>query len=314
MQVVDNETAPVQEAKVGNGSNATRQPVGEQNRVKIRPQQSNEKSKQTQKIPRYTATTPVQQPRKAISVPKTTIETRQELEAARIFVEESRTKQDEIYDQHISLVAEYGADIFEHLRSLEQLLKPKKLYIDHQPKSFWHMRSVLINWLVTVHDDCGLLHEIIFLAVNYFDRFLSRNKVKDCNLKLIGATSLLLATKYEDDDRDYGELKEHLVDKADGAFTDDALLNAELHMFGELEYALGWPGPMSFLRRISRADGYEVYTHTLSKYFLDITVMDKHFVGCVPSFLSAGAYYLSRLMLEEDDWVSLSLFSQLCRC
>jgi hypothetical protein len=47
---------------------------------------------------------------------------------------------------------------------------------------------------------------------------------------------------------------------------------------------------------------------------LDITVMDKPFVGCVPSFLSAGAYYLSRLMLEEDDWVCLCLFSWWCRC
>jgi G2/mitotic-specific cyclin 3/4 len=74
-------------------------------------------------------------------------------------------------------------------------------------------------------------------------------------------------------------------------------------MLSMLQFELGWPGPMSFLRRISKADDYDLETRTLAKYFLEITVMDERFVGCAPSFLSAGAHCLARFMLKKGDWV-----------
>jgi G2/mitotic-specific cyclin 3/4 len=75
-------------------------------------------------------------------------------------------------------------------------------------------------------------------------------------------------------------------------------------MLSMLQFELGWPGPMSFLRRISKADDYDLETRTLAKYFLEITIMDERFVGCSPSFLSAGAHCLARMMLKKGDWVS----------
>jgi hypothetical protein len=90
----------------------------------------------------------------------------------------------------------------------------------------------------------------------------------------------------------------------DGAYTADEVLKAERFMLSMLQFELGWPGPMSFLRRISKADDYDLETRTLSKYFLEITVMDERFVGCAPSFLSAGAHCLARFMLKKGDWVS----------
>lgn len=78
-------------------------------------------------------------------------------------------------------------------------------------------------------------------------------------------------------------------------------------MLSMLHYQLGWPGPMSFLRRISKADDYDLETRTLAKYFLEITVMDERFVGSPPSFLAAGAHCLARHMLKKGEWVSLFL-------
>jgi hypothetical protein len=244
----------------------------------------------------------------AILVPKMTLEARRELNAAQLFVENDKTRQYENDDQDISMVAEYSDEIFEHLRSREEELKPTAFYVEGQSECYWDARSALMNWLVMVHDDCNLVHEILFLAVNYFDRYLSCSKDKHPNLKLIGATCLFLATKYEDDNLDPGGLenfKEYLVESADGTFTADELLKAELHMLEKLEYALGWPDPMSFLRRISSAADFKSGPGALSKYFLYITVVDKHFVGCVPSFLSAGIYCLRRFMLGKGQWVFL---------
>ena len=66
---------------------------------------------------------------------------------------------------------------------------------------------------------------------------------------------------------------------------------------------------MSFLRRISKADDYDVNTRTLAKYLLEVTVIDERFVGSPPSFMAAVTHGLARRMLSRGYWVP-SPFSQ----
>lgn len=94
----------------------------------------------------------------------------------------------------------------------------------------------------------------------------------------------------------------------DNGYTAEEILKAERFMLAMLNFELGWPGPMSFLRRISKADDYDLETRTLAKYFLEITIMDERFVGSPPSFLAAGAHCLARHMLKKGQWVSLMIF------
>lgn len=54
---------------------------------------------------------------------------------------------------------------------------------------------------------------------------------------------------------------------ADNAYSIDEFLKAERFMIDVLEFDMGWPGPMSFLRRTSKADDYDYETRTLAKYF-----------------------------------------------
>ena len=58
---------------------------------------------------------------------------------------------------------------------------------------------------------------------------------------------------------------------------------------------------MGFLRRISKADDYDLETRTLAKYFLELTIMDDRFVGSPLSFLAAGAYCLAKMMLKKGN-------------
>lgn len=90
----------------------------------------------------------------------------------------------------------------------------------------------------------------------------------------------------------------------DGGYSVEEILKAERFMLSMLGFELGWPGPMSFLRRVSKADDYDLDTRTLAKYFLELTIMDERFVASPPSFLAAGAHCLSRLILNKGDWVS----------
>lgn len=238
-----------------------------------------------------------------ILAPRITAKTQRELEAARVFVEANRTTEDVEDEQwDTSMVAEYGEEIFEYMHSLEERMKPNASYMDHQAEIQWSMRSVLMDWLVQVHNRFTLLPETLFLAVNYVDRFLSCKVVSLGKLQLVGATALFVAAKYEEINC---PSVQEIVYMVDGAYTADEVLKAERFMLSMLQFELGWPGPMSFLRRISKADDYDLETRTLSKYFLEITIMDERFVGCAPSFLSAGAHCLARFMLKKGDWVCL---------
>jgi G2/mitotic-specific cyclin 3/4 len=242
-----------------------------------------------------------------VLAPRVTTKTQRELEAARIVVEAARTDEDVEDEQwDTSMVAEYGDEIFEYMHALEERMKPNATYMDHQAEIQWSMRSVLMDWLVQVHNRFTLLPETLFLAVNYVDRFLSCKVVSLGKLQLVGATALFVAAKYEEINC---PSVQEIVYMVDGAYTADEVLKAERFMLSMLQFELGWPGPMSFLRRISKADDYDLETRTLAKYFLEITVMDERFVGCAPSFLSAGAHCLARLMLKKGDWVCFSRVS-----
>ena len=180
---------------------------------------------------------------------------------------------------------------------------PNAHYMDNQAEIQWSMRSVLMDWLVQVHHRFSLLPETLFLCVNYIDRFLSCKVVSLGKLQLVGATAIFVAAKYEEINC---PSVQEIVYMVDNGYSVDEILKAERFMLSMLQFELGWPGPMSFLRRISKADDYDLETRTLAKYFLEITIMDERFIGSPPSFAAAGAHCLARMMLKKGHWVSLS--------
>ncbi|EPE07894.1 g2 mitotic-specific cyclin [Ophiostoma piceae UAMH 11346] len=235
-----------------------------------------------------------------VIMPRMTVKIQQELEIARSIVEASLSLEDmddEIWD--ISMVAEYGDDIYNYMKELEVKMLPSPHYMDMQTEIQWSMRSVLMEWLIQVHARFNLLPETLFLTVNYIDRFLSAKIVSVAKLQLVGATAIFIASKYEEI---ICPSIQEIVYMVDGGYTTDEILKAERFMLSMLNFELGWPGPMSFLRRISKADDYDLDTRTLAKYFLEVTIMDERFVACPPSFLAAGSHCLARLMLRKGDW------------
>ncbi|KAG6001311.1 hypothetical protein E4U54_001106 [Claviceps lovelessii] len=235
-----------------------------------------------------------------ILAPAITSKIQRELEEAKLQVQQTRSSDDveeEMWD--VSMVAEYGEEIFEYMRELEIKMQPNPHYMEMQTEIQWTMRSVLMDWLVQVHNRFSLLPETLFLTVNYIDRFLSCKIVSIGKLQLVGATAILVASKYEE--INCPSLDE-IVYMVDGGYTTEEILKAERFMLSMLSFELGWPGPMSFLRRVSKADDYDLDTRTLAKYFLELTIMDERFVASPPSFLAAGAHCLSRLILKKGEW------------
>ena len=198
------------------------------------------------------------------------------------------------------MVAEYVVEIFDYLKVLEEVTMPNAHYMDHQDDLEWKMRGILVDWLIEVHTRFHLLPETLFLAVNIIDRFLSAKVVQLDRLQLVGVTAMFIASKYEE------VLSPHVANfrhVADDGFTESEILSAERYVLAALNYDLSYPNPMNFLRRISKADSYDIQTRTLGKYLIEISLVDHRFMKYHPSRIAAAAMYLARLILDRDEWV-----------
>lgn len=199
-----------------------------------------------------------------------------------------------------SMCAEYVREIFDYYYLLEDNTAPNANYMDHQDDLEWKMRGILVDWLIEVHTRFRLLPETLFLAVNIVDRFLSQKVVPLDKLQLVGITAMFIASKYEE------VLSPHVgnfVHVADDGFTIDEVLSAERYTLSTLKYDLSYPNPMNFLRRISKADNYDIHTRTLGKYLMEISLVDHRFLEYKQSVIAAAAMYLARMILERGGWV-----------
>lgn len=202
------------------------------------------------------------------------------------------------------MVAEYVVEIFEYLKDLEQTTMPNPVYMDHQQYLNWQERNILVDWLIEVHEKFNLLPETLYLAINIIDRFLSTKVVQLDKFQLVGITGLFIASKYEE------VMSPHISNfsyVARNDYSDAEILSAERFILSALNYDLSYPNPMNFLRRISKADNYDIQTRTLGKYLLEIGVVDHRFIEHLPSHIAATAMYMARLILERGPWVSICL-------
>nr|OQO21112.1 G2/mitotic-specific cyclin-B [Rachicladosporium sp. CCFEE 5018] len=197
------------------------------------------------------------------------------------------------------MVAEYVHEIFEYMQKLEIATMPNPDYMDNQNELEWKMRGILVDWLLEVHTRFRLLPETLFLAVNIIDRFLSNKVVQLDRLQLVGVTAMFIASKYEEVLSPHVQNFKHV---ADDGFSEAEILSAERFVLGALDYDLSYPNPMNFLRRISKADNYDIQTRTLGKYLLEIGCLDHRFLKYPPSHVAAAAMYLARLALDRGEW------------
>lgn len=198
------------------------------------------------------------------------------------------------------MVTEYADEIFEYLRSLEEGTQPNPDYMDGQENLNWDQRGILVDWLIEVHTKFHLLPETLYLAINIVDRFLSIKVVNIDRLQLVGITALFIASKYEEV---FSPHIKHFKYLADNTFTEEEILRAERFMLQTLDYHLGYPNPMNFLRRISKATDYDQDTRTVAKYLMEVSLVDPQFLEYVPSHIAAAAMYLSRMILKRGTWV-----------
>lgn len=197
------------------------------------------------------------------------------------------------------MVAEYVEDIFAYMRKIELQCMPNGNYMSMQRDLNWNLRGVLADWLIETHAKFRLLPETLFLALNVVDRFLSLRTISLSKLQLVGVTALFIAAKYEEV---LCPSIQNFLYVADGGYTSEEILRAERYMLKVLNFDLSYASPMNFLRRISKADNYDIQTRTVAKYFMEISLVDHRLLDHPPSLVAAAAVWLAREVLERGEW------------
>jgi len=126
------------------------------------------------------------------------------------------------------------------------------------------MRTILIDWLIDVHLKFKLMPETMYLTVNVIDRFLSAKHVARKKLQLVGVTSMLLASKYEEI---YAPEVKDFVYISDKAYTRAEILTQESLMLNTLGFDMQTCSPLFFLTRFLKcADNAAVSDRQLALY------------------------------------------------
>lgn len=202
------------------------------------------------------------------------------------------------------------------LTSIVQLAyMPSPNYLSKQKDLNEPMRAILIDWLVQVHFKFKLVQETLYLTVNIIDRFLGKKQIMRNKLQLVGITSMLIASKYEDI---YAPVVRDFTYICDRAYTRREILDMEqvseylgcdhwsdCHaqtILSTLDFALVVPYPLHFLRRFSKAANVDQRTHTLAKYLCEMSVPEYGLVKYLPSTVAASALCLALKMTRYGTW------------
>lgn len=199
------------------------------------------------------------------------------------------------------MVAEYSEDIFEYLYKLQEKYMPYANYMDDQKEIGWQQRGLLMDWIIEIHTKLHLLPETLYLACNLVDRFMTLRVVNLDKIQLVGVTALLLAAKYEEV---FPPALHYFAYLTGGNFDESDILGAEKFMLQVLDFELSYPNPLNFLRRISKADNYDVQSRSFGKYLLEISVVDHELLEHSPSLHAAAAMYVSRHILGRSEWTA----------
>lgn len=192
----------------------------------------------------------------------------------------------------------YAKEIFVYLRQLEVQQPVFPRYLDGREIN-GRMRAILIDWLVQVHSKFQLLQETLYMCVALIDRFLQIQPVSRNKLQLVGVSSLLLAAKYEEifipEARDF-------VYMTDNAYSNAQILEMEMLILRGLNFSLGRPLPIHFLRRASKASNADGAQHMLAKYLMELVLIDYDMAHFRPSEVAAAALCLAQKILGRGSW------------
>eukprot|EP00566_Odontella_aurita_P019063 CAMPEP_0113576058 /NCGR_PEP_ID=MMETSP0015_2-20120614/28069_1 /TAXON_ID=2838 /ORGANISM="Odontella" /LENGTH=312 /DNA_ID=CAMNT_0000479419 /DNA_START=174 /DNA_END=1109 /DNA_ORIENTATION=- /assembly_acc=CAM_ASM_000160 len=194
---------------------------------------------------------------------------------------------------------DYVREVYEHFRTREVGECARPTYMKHQPVVNEWTRSVLIEWLLTVHTGSNLDAETLYLTVNLFDRFLEKREIRRSQLKLVGATCFFIASKYEDI---YPPKICDIINVCDCEYSKEEIIDMERSILEALQYKMTISTANAFLAMYLKASNADEYAKDMARYILDGTLQSYSLLCYLPSELAAASFLIARNCVFGDDW------------
>ncbi|XP_044475098.1 putative cyclin-A3-1 [Mangifera indica] len=203
------------------------------------------------------------------------------------------------------------SDIYKYLHNMEVDPKRRPLpdYMEKVQKDIdANMRGILVNWLVEVAEEYKLVPDTLYLTISYIDRFLSLNVLNKQRLQLLGVSSMLIASKYEQisprNVADFCSIR-------DITYTKDEVVKMEADVLKALKFELGNPTIKTFLRRFTRVAQEDYKASNLQLefviyYLAELSLLDYACVKFLPSLVAASVVFLALFIIrpKRHPWSS----------
>ena len=168
-------------------------------------------------------------------------------------------------------------------------------YMSSQPKISETIRSTLIDWIIQLHYNFKLLPESLFLTVNIIDRYLDHTPISRREVQLVGVSSMLIATKYEEI---YPPLLKDFVFISDNSCSAEDILDMEKKILFALDFDITLTTSYRFLERFSKLASLDNVTFFLSQYMLELGLLDSKMNQFSNSLQAISAIYTAKKYLK----------------
>ena len=187
---------------------------------------------------------------------------------------------------------EYTTDIIESLLLEEDYYYNQKKYINpyylenEDSELTPEMRTVAVDWLVLIHFKIFKFSEnTLFLAIQIFDRYLSKVDLTTEETEMLLYTSFMLASKHNE--IDYVNMQETLKLSQD-KFSKDQIIKMESEILNKLDFEILAPTMYEFFVLFASFLGLSQTKINKGLYILNIVLVDFHMLK-YPNFMLAFA-------------------------
>ena len=154
------------------------------------------------------------------------------------------------------------------------------------------MRATVVDWLIDLSVGNHFRDDTLHLAVVLFDMYLSRHVVPTQRLQLVGAVSLLVASKY---DEVYSLTVDKCVHFCANMYPRNEVVMFERQFLNGIDYRLRVPTISLLIRELQ---GGDLTTLHLSAYFAEVVTMNIEYlsfplmdIGCACVLLARWCTY-----------------------
>ena len=217
-----------------------------------------------------------------------------------------------IKDYFHSLIDDYGEDIFRYIGREENVnvcdYSSKDLF-RLQDKKFINEknRGIIFQWLVKNNNKWKLNDDTIFMAMNIMDRYISKYKVENAEFQLVGVSSYLIASKYEDI---YPPYVDELSKICNFIYTTDDIIKKEYEILSGLDFDILYNSSykfLTFLHSIVEKDNDKLLY--LAQFILEVSLENIDILEFSQSKRALAALLLAKKIMKiKSSWNDLRFY------